>query len=122
MDNKQMGILSLPLLPRNRDANNIVDVGTARDVAVKAVAWRVAPTLTGAATGQTSSVETQHGSSFVSSDSTNMPPGFISPAVNRTNTADLIRGRRALRPFSASAHLYPLKQLEHLFLSGRRWQ
>ncbi len=79
-----------------------MNVDTTRDVAVDAIAWRVDPTLSGVLVGQTSSAVTQHGSSFVSSDSSNMPPGFISPAANRANAADLIRGREALRPFAAS--------------------
>jgi hypothetical protein len=56
---------------------------------------------------QPSSADTQQGSSSVissvSSDSSNMPPGFVSPAANRANAADLIRGRGALRTLPASA-------------------
>jgi hypothetical protein len=88
-------------------ACKIVDVRTERDTAVDAIAWRVDPTATGALENQPSSADTQQGSSSVvssvSSDSSNMPPGFISLAANRANAADLIRGRGALRTLPASA-------------------
>jgi hypothetical protein len=93
------------LIPKQ--ARNIVDVRTERDTAVDAIAWRVDPTATGTLGNQPSSADTQQGSSSVvssvSSDSSNMPPGFISLAANRANAADLIRGRGALRTLPASA-------------------
>ncbi len=58
-------------------------------------------------TRQSSSADTQQRSSsvvlFVSVDSSDVPPGLVSPEANRVNAADLIRGRGALRPFAASA-------------------
>jgi hypothetical protein len=88
-------------------ARKIVDVRAERDTAVDAIAWRVDPTATGALKNQPSGADTQQGSSSVvssvSSDSSNMPPGFISLAANRANAADLIRGRGALRTLPASA-------------------
>ncbi len=84
-----------------------MNVRTERDSAVEANAWKVDPTVTGALGRQPSSADTQQGSSYVvssvSSDSSNMPPGFISLAANRANAADLIRGREALRTLLASA-------------------
>jgi hypothetical protein len=94
-------------LPIPKQARNIVEVRTERDLAVDAIAWRVDPTVTGALERPPGSADTQQGSSSVvssvSSDSSNMPPGFISLAANRANAADLIRGRGALRTLSASA-------------------
>ncbi len=84
-----------------------MEVRSERDVAVEAIAWRVDPTSTGELARQPSSADTQQGSSSVvssvSSDSSNIPPGFITPAASRANAADLIRGRGALRPLAASA-------------------
>jgi hypothetical protein len=95
------------VLPIPKQARNIVEVRTERDSAVEAIAWRVDPTVTGALERQPSSADTQQGSSSVissvSSDSSNMPPGFISLAANRVNAADLIRGRGALRTLPAYA-------------------
>jgi hypothetical protein len=94
-------------LPVPKQVRNIVEVRTERDSAVEAIAWRVDPAATGALERQPSSADTQQGSSSVissvSSDSSNMPPGFISLAANRANAADLIRGRGALRTLPASA-------------------
>ncbi len=94
-------------LPIPKQARNIVDVRTERDLVVEAIAWRVDPTGTGALESQPSSADTQQGSSSVVSsvslNSSNMPPGFISLAANRANAADLIRGRGALRTLPASA-------------------
>jgi hypothetical protein len=96
---------SVLLIPKQ--ARNIVDVRTERDTVVDAIAWRVDPAATGALGNQPSSADTQQGSSSVvssvSSDSSNMPPGFISLAANSANAADLIRGRGALRTLPASA-------------------
>jgi hypothetical protein len=94
-------------LPIPKQARNIVEVRTERDSAVKAIAWRVDPTATGALARQPSSADTQQGSSSVissvSSASSNMPPGFISLAASRANAADMIRGRASLRTLLASA-------------------
>jgi hypothetical protein len=95
------------VLPTPKQARNIVDVRTERDSAVEAIAWRVDPKLTGALERQPSGADTQQGSSSVvssaSSDSSNMPPGFILLAANRANATDLIRGRGALRTLPAHA-------------------
>ncbi len=84
-----------------------MEVRTERDSAVEAIAWRVDPTATGALARQPSSADAQQGSSSVvssaSSDNSNMPPGFITPAASRANAADLIRGRGALRTLPISA-------------------
>jgi hypothetical protein len=93
------------LIPKQ--ARSIADVRTERDTAVDAIAWRVDPTATGTLGNQPSNADPQQGSSsvvsYVSSDSSNMPPGFISLAANRANATDLIRGRGALRSLPASA-------------------
>jgi hypothetical protein len=97
---------SLSVLPIPKQARNIVEVRTEPDSAVEAIAWRVDPTAIGELARQPSSADTQQGSSAVissvSSDSSNMPPGFISLAANRANAADLILGRGALRTLPAS--------------------
>jgi hypothetical protein len=101
-DKDSPSALSIP-----KQARNIVEVRTERDSAVEAIAWRVDPAATGALERQPSSADTQQGSSSVissvSSNSSNMPLGFISLAANRANAADLIRGRGALRTLPAYA-------------------
>ncbi len=92
-----------------KQVRSIVSVDTTRDVAVDAITWRVDPTLTGALASQSSSADTQRGSSSVvfssSSDVSNMPPEVGISEANLANAADLIRGRGALCPFSSSAQV-----------------